>query len=410
MCLASMVRTYTYRCARMGKGKRAKLDALLNHLAWVRNDAVAYCRKRYAEDGSTPSVFDLNKRLTDMRKEDAHAASMPVLAQRSMLRRVRGGYDRMFKHGAGRPRFRPEINSFELCTSRPRRAGKGWTVQVKSVGKIRFNGSIPDGEVRNVRIVRHPLGTGYDVQLVMQLPDSTAVDNRDAVGIDLGVKAPCSLSNGTQYAPVKISDREKKKRQRAVARAKRRSRSRAKKKQALSKESRRVAIKRRNAVHRMTSDIVKNHSANLVTEELQVQSMTAKGGRRKRGLNRSMREQSLGLIVQQLAYKAESAGGKLVTVSPHNTTQQCSSCGGLPVKSIGLGVRTYRCDHCGLVLDRDMNAARNIRLKGLEHFSRPGLLPAHRSDAAVPRQTAPLALEHSLGVKHGYDAGSYAGA
>ena len=405
-----MVRTYAYRCARMGKGKRAKLEALLDHLAWVRNDAVAHCRKRYAEDGSTPSVFDLDKRLTNMRKENTHTASMPVLAQRSMLRRVRAGYDRMFKHGAGRPRFRPEINSFELCTSKPRGAGKGWTVQIKSVGKIRFNGSIPDGEVRNVRIVRHPLGTGYDVQLVMQLPDSTAVDNRDAVGIDLGVKAPCSLSNGTQYAPVKISDREKKKRQRAVVRAKRRSRSRAKKKQALSKESHRVAIKRRNAVHRMTSDIVKNHSANLVTEELQVQSMTAKGGRRKRGLNRSMREQSLGLIVQQLAYKAESAGGKLVTVSPHNTTQQCSSCGGLPVKSIGLGVRTYRCDHCGLVLDRDVNAARNIRLKGLEHFSRPGLLPAHRSDAAVPRQTAPLALEHSLGVKHGYDAGSYAGA
>ena len=102
-----MVRTYAYRCARMGKGKRAKLKALLKHLAWVRNNAVAYCRERYAEDGSTPSVFDLNKRLTDLRKEDAHAASKPVGAQRSMLRRVRAGYDRMFKHGAGRPRFRP---------------------------------------------------------------------------------------------------------------------------------------------------------------------------------------------------------------------------------------------------------------------------------------------------------------
>ena len=403
-----MFRTYSYRCARMGKGKRSTLMALFNHLAWVRNDAVAYCRKRYAEDGSTPSVFDLNRRLADMRKEDAHTASKPVAAQRSMLRRVRGGYDRLFKHGAGRPRFRPDVNSFELHASSPRRAGKGWTVQVKSVGKIRFNGSIPDGEVRNVRMVRHPLGTGFDVQLVMQIPGSEATDSRDAVGIDLGVKAPCSLSNGAQYAPVKISDREKKKRQRAVARAKRRSKSRAKKKQALSKESRRVAIRRRNAVHRMTSDIARNHSANLVTEDLHVQGMTARGGRRKRGLNRSMREQSLGLIAEQLAYKAESAGGKLVTVSPHNTTQQCSSCGGLPAKSIGLEVRTYRCEHCGMVLDRDVNATKNIRLKGLEHFSRPHLLPAHRSDAALPRQTALLVLGHSLSVKQGHDAGSYA--
>ena len=321
-----------------------------------------------------------------------------------------GGYDRLFKHGAGRPRFRPDVNSFELHGSKPRRAGKGWTVQIKSVGKIRFNGFVPDGEVRNVRIVRHPLGAGFDVQLVMQIPDIEATDSRDVVGIDLGVKTPCSLSNGAQYVPVKISDREKKKRQRAVARAKRRSKSRAKKKQALSKESRRVASRRRNAVHRMTSDIVKNHSANLVTEDLHVQGMTARGGRRKRGLNRSMREQSLGLIVQQLAYKAESAGGKLIRVAPHYTTQQCSSCGGLPAKSIGLDVRTYRCEHCGLVMDRDINAARNIRLKGIGSFSRPGLLPAHRSDAALPRQTAPLALEHSLSVKHGHDAESYAGA
>ena len=72
-----MLRTYSYRCARMGKGKRAKLDDLYRHLAWIRNDAVAYCRKRYAEDGSTPSGFDLNKRLTGMRKRDGHAASRP---------------------------------------------------------------------------------------------------------------------------------------------------------------------------------------------------------------------------------------------------------------------------------------------------------------------------------------------
>ena len=122
-----MLRNYSYRCARMAKGKRSKLKALFNQLAWVRNDAVAYCRKRYAEDGSTPSVFDLKKRLTDMRKEDAHTAPKPVAAQRSMLRRVRGGYDRLFKHGAGRPRFGPDVNSFELHASKPRRAGKGWT-------------------------------------------------------------------------------------------------------------------------------------------------------------------------------------------------------------------------------------------------------------------------------------------
>ena len=120
-----MVRTHICRCARIGEGKRSKLKALFDYLPRVRNDAVAYCRKRYAEDGSTPSVFDPNNRLKDMRKEDAHAASMPVNAQRFMLRRVRGWNDRMLELGAGRHRFKPDVNSIEIPGSKPRCAGKG---------------------------------------------------------------------------------------------------------------------------------------------------------------------------------------------------------------------------------------------------------------------------------------------
>ena len=402
-----MVRTYTYRCARVGKCKRAALDDLFKHLAWIRNDVVAYCREEWRTNKNTPSRIDLCKRLTGMRRGNAYDASKPVRAQRSMLQRVRGGYDRFFKLGAGLPRFRREVHSFELHGSKPRRAGKCWAVQIKSVGKVRFKGHIPGNAViRNVRIVRHALGTGFDVQLVVQLPDSEVVDDRDVVGIDLGVKAPCSLSNGAQYAPIKLSEKRRKKAQRALSRAKRQSRNRARKKLALSRESRRMAIRRRNAAHRLTAHIIKHHSANIALEDLHLQKMTARGGRRKRGLNRSMREQSLGLVIQQLAYKVESAGGKLVTVSPHNTTQACSGCGGMPRDRITLAVRTYRCAHCGLVLNRDINAARNIRMKGLVLFGRAGG-PVHRAEAAAAAHAVPLALEHSSGAKHGHDAGSY---
>ena len=65
------------------------LDALFRHLAWLRNDAVAHCRNEFAEGGKTPSTFDLYKRLTAMRQDNAHNAAQPARPQRSMLQRVR---------------------------------------------------------------------------------------------------------------------------------------------------------------------------------------------------------------------------------------------------------------------------------------------------------------------------------
>ncbi len=112
------------------------------------------------------------------------------------------------------------------------------------------------------------------------------------------------------------------------------------------------------------------------------------------------------LLTSSSTHKAESAGGKLVNVRPHYTAQQCSGCGGMPGHPLVLGVCTYRCEHCGLVFDRDVNAAMNIRLKGRDLYSRAGS-PNHRVDAATPRLAAPLTLERCSGTKRGHYAGSH---
>ncbi len=166
-----------------------------------------------------------------------------------------------------------------------------------------------------------------------------------------------------------------------------------------------MAVAGSNEVHGITSDIIKRHSSNIAVGDLKLQSMTTKGGSRKRGLNRSMQNQCLGMLIQQLAYKAESAAGELAKIKPHYTTQQCSSCGGMPAAPIGLGVRSYQCDQCGLVLERDINAARNIRLRGLRPFSRAAG-PACRSEAADAANVVPMVASSEV-VKHGYDTQLY---
>ena len=141
-----------------------------------------------------------------------------------------------------------------------------------------------------------------------------------------------------------------------------------------------------------------------MVEALKITNMTAKGGSRKRGLNRAMLSQSLSMVVNHLVYKAESAGGKVVLVHPRNTTQQCSACGGMPPDRLTLSDRVYACVHCGHVQDRDVNAARNIRMKGLAPFTRPGLSAWCQAEEGYPR---PLGARSNGAAKPGYDAETY---
>jgi putative transposase len=77
----------------------------------------------------------------------------------------------------------------------------------------------------------------------------------------------------------------------------------------------------------------------------------------------SISDAAWGEFTKMLRYKAERAGAKLVEVKARNTSQLCSGCGEIVPKK--LSVRMHNCPHCGLVLDRDHNAALNILRRGV---------------------------------------------
>ena len=92
------------------------------------------------------------------------------------------------------------------------------------------------------------------------------------------------------------------------------------------------------------------------------------GASQKAGLNTSMQDAGWRHFLSILAYTAACAGKRVEAVNPAYTSQDCSGCG--EHTQLSLSVRTHVCTHCGLILDRDLNAARNIlwrgqRLRGL---------------------------------------------
>ena len=81
-------------------------------------------------------------------------------------------------------------------------------------------------------------------------------------------------------------------------------------------------------------------------------------------LHKSIQDVAWNQFVQQLEYKAEDAGAKIVFVNPKNTTKMCSSCGKLTSKE--LSDRIHECSWCGLIMDRDLNASKNILRIGMD--------------------------------------------
>lgn len=187
-----------------------------------------------------------------------------------------------------------------------------------------------------------------------------AKDGR-VVGVDLGVKTLATCSDGTVYANPRAEAAQRRKIRRynkALSRSlrihgrhkasKRRQRTRHK----LAGAHYKAACLRSDAQHKASTEIVRR-AACVVVEDLNVKGMV-----KNRRLARAVSDAGMSGFVSKLAYKCAAHGVRLVQADRwFASTKLCCRCG--QVQAMPLNVRTYSCD-CGMVLDRDLNAARNL--------------------------------------------------
>ena len=203
---------------------------------------------------------------------------------------------------------------------------------------------------------------------------STFHPSEEEVGIDLGINSFAALSDGTFIENPRIyrnAEEEIKEAHKKIARRKKGSHRRNRAKKELSRLYRKARNKRRDFLHKQSRKLVNDYRT-LVFEDLQIDNMTKapepkqdengkylpNGAAAKGGLNKSILDTGWGAFVAICSHKAAEAGGKVIKVAPHGTSQACSGCGCVVPKD--LGVRWHSCPHCGCELDRDHNAARNI--------------------------------------------------
>ena len=191
-----------------------------------------------------------------------------------------------------------------------------------------------------------------------------------AVGVDLGVKRLATLSDGTVVENpryLRKAERKLKQAQQTLSRKTKGSNRRAKARMKVARLHAHVANQRLDAMHKLTTRLAETFS-DISIEDLHVAGMV-----KNRHLAKSISDAAFGEFRRQLEYKTARTGARLHVVNRwYRSSKTCSGCGSVKAK-LSLSERTYTCEGCGLVLDRDLNAAINICVAG----SAPETLNAH---------------------------------
>ena len=232
------------------------------------------------------------------------------------------------------------------------------TLVLSKIGRISMRVSEPiQGIVKQV-IVKHNKTHKWFVCVVCEdSVEPLATAGRKVVGIDLNVANFCTDSDGLVVEhPRNVKKAEKRlaKAQQKLSNKKKRSHSYRRQKCRVALVHERVELRRNDFLHKLSRYYVDNYDL-VCLEDLNINGLVQINGSAMRKL---MLDAGWGKFVNFVGYKAESAGCKVVFVNPEGTTQQCSQCGTVVPKT--LADRVHNCPSCGLILDRDLNAAHNI--------------------------------------------------
>ena len=210
------------------------------------------------------------------------------------------------------------------------------------------------GTVKTLALKHESSGKWFAVFTVIEPAVESKNNNGSEVGIDVGLKCFARLSNDGRIAnPRHFKQHEKRlaKIQRKLSRKKKRSRNWNRTKIEVAKVHERISNARNDFLHKTSRRLVNEHSL-IALEKLEVQKMSTQN------FGKSINDAGWSSFANMLSYKAGNAGCKVVFVEPEGTTKTCHRCG--HVQDMPLSVRTYCCPQCGMMEDRDLNAAKNI--------------------------------------------------
>lgn len=370
---------------------RPESDAWLNAAAmevntvfnWANATSIDAADRNRRAQGKFLSAFDLNNLSAGASEHFEHIGA-------DTIQRVNGEY-------AARRRAAKRVKLRWRVSRGPRRS-RGWVpfkaASLKRKGKaLRFCGKtfrvfnhayLGDHTFRDGCFAQDSLGDWY-VCIPVQIPSQPSVAPEEVVGIDLGLKAIATTSEGEILEAGRWTQQMAAK----LALAQRRGHRRQAK-----RWHRKAANRRRDALHKFSKKVVDRYQK-IVVGDVSSSKLV------KTRMATAVLDSGWGMLRNFLDYKSQRAARTFLIVNEQYTSVTCSACGALsgPRGVNGLSVRSWTCAGCGERHDRDVNSARVIRLRGEVSPSVCGNEPASHalasSRASRPRETRKRALERT---------------
>jgi putative transposase len=345
-----------------------QLDRTLMLCRHVYNAAIGERREAWRMCGVSVSYYQQKAELPDIKADMPEYAEVNSQVLQDVVLRIERAFQAFFRRvqageTAGYPRFqgRNRYHSFtypQVDEHGSARLDNGFLVLSK-IGRVGVRWSRPlDGTPKTVTI-SHEADGWYVIISCVDVPAQPLPPTGRETGIDVGLKVFLITADGEVVENPRLhrrGEKKLKKAQRRVSRRKKGSYRRRKAAGRLGKQHQTVKRQRADFHHKTALTLLRQYDT-IYLEDLRIANMV-----RNRRLAKSISDAGWAQFRTILEAKAACAGRRVVAVPPAYTSQDCSGCGARIPKS--LSVRTHVCTSCGLVLDRDENAARNIQWAG----------------------------------------------
>ena len=365
------MRTYKYRLCPTKYQVQLLADTLESCRA-LYNCAIEQRKLAYRQFGVSLNYYSQADELKEIKEYFPEYKQVHSQVLQDVLKRVDKAFQNFFRRlknneKPGYPRFKGKgwYNSFTYPQSgfSLSNNSKGYQrIKLSKIGNIKAKlHRVIQGQIKTCTIKRE-LNNWYVCFSCEGEPKYLPKTNK-SVGVDVGLEKFATLSDSTivenpRY--LRKSEAKLKREQRKLSRKTKGSNSRKEQRTRVAKIHRKVKNQRNDFLHKESCKLVRKYDV-IVFEDLRIQNML-----KNHKLAKSISDASWSKFIEYTTYKAESAGKQVILVNPQNTSQICSGCGLIVKKS--LVARTHKCPYCGLILDRDVNAAINILRRG----TRPG--------------------------------------
>ncbi len=332
---------------------------------WVWNRALIEKDYAYKNWSVSLSNIDISRHITQYKKADypwLSEATAGVLTQKLIDQDK--AFDNFFKGRAKFPKFKKKSHAQSIryqmdqrCVLNNYRAGE--LLKLPKLGELNIKWSqVPGGIPKMVTVSKSASGK-YFVSFMCEVEQNRLPKTGKDVGIDIGIKDVVVTSEGFYSGAPKFTykyQRKLKKEQRILSRKKKGSNGWKKQRIVVARVHEKIANSRKDFLHKVTTKLVRENDV------IYVEDLNVKGMLKNHKLSKAVADVGIFELNRQIEYKAAWNDKQVIKISRwFPSTKTCSSCG--QIHDMPLSKRVMECD-CGLVMDRDENAAINIKAAG----------------------------------------------